>query len=190
MTAKDRDVVDRVVKRYVRRSAWAALVAEDLAQEGHAALAKARERFSAEKGEWEGYAYVAAWKAIASYLVAESSPVTRKEKGAANLARRAPEEALQGFIASDDTERSYGDAEWDGRVRARLVALSGDDAVARILLNETTPAHVAAERGVPVSRVYGAVASARSRLARDSALYALMQAKKGVDFPPGEPECP
>ncbi len=180
----DEEVVGRVVRRYVRRSQWASLVAKDLAQEGHAALAEARRRFEPEKGEWEGYAYRAAWLAIASYLVAESSPVTRREKGAANLARRAPEEALLGFISTADTEEAFGEAEWREKVRERLLALTGDEGVARVLLEETTPARLAKERDVPVSRIYGLVSSARSRLAADSALYALMQAKKGVGFPP------
>jgi hypothetical protein len=169
----------------VRRSAWAGLVAGDLSQEGHAAVVKARDRFEPAKGEWEGYAYVAAWKAIASYLVAESSPVTRKEKGAPNLARRAPEEALQGFIASEDVEGEVAEEEWRAKVRARVFALAGDHDVGRILLEESTPALIASERGVPVARIYGLVAHARSRLATDSALYALMQAKKGVGFSPG-----
>lgn len=184
----DAAVVAAVVRKYVRRSAWAGLVERDLAQEGHAALAKARQRFDPEKGDWGGYAYMSAWKAIASYLVAESSPVTRKEKGAANLARRAPEDAITGFIAADDTEDLYGEEEWRRRVRARLITLSGDPDIARILLEETTPAKLATERAVPVSRVYGLVAAARSRVAKDSALYALMQAKKGVDFLAGEQE--
>lgn len=186
---EDAPLVQVIVRKYVRRSAWAALVAEDLAQEAQVALAKARSTFNPEKGEWGGYAYRTAWKAIAGFVVSESSPVTRKEKGAPNLGRRAPETALQGFVADVDVEEVYSDAEWRARVRSRVVALSdGDEGVAKVLLEETTPARIAAERGVPVQRVYAFVAAARARVATDSVLYALMQAKKGVEYLAGEQE--
>ncbi len=177
----DAQIIDAVVRRYERRSKVARIVSEDLRQEAFAAVVKARRSFSPERGEWSGYAYRAAWLAIASYLVAESSPVTRKEKGAPNPARRAPEEALNAYISADNVEGDYSEVEWQRRVRARLSALSDDPDVIRILLQETTPAQVAVERGETVSRLYGLVSEARARAVRDLELYALMQAKKGVE---------
>jgi DNA-directed RNA polymerase specialized sigma24 family protein len=185
---EDMDIVARVVRRYIRRSAWAALIADDLAQEGALALAKARRTFDPTVGvPWEGYAYRAAWLACAGYLVADSSPVTRRAAGAENRARRAPEEALAAYVDGLDVVETYEDAEWCASVRARLGLLADGDAdVVGVLLEETTPAAVAAARGLPVARVYAAVATARRRATMDGELYALMRDKKGVTYSEAE----
>lgn len=186
---EDAELVALVVRKYVRRSAWAARIADDLTQEAQVALVKARRTFSPEKGCWGGYAYRAAWLACASFLVADSSPVTRKEKGGVNLARRVGETALEGFIADVDVEEVYADAEWTERVRERVLFLcEGDEGIYRVLTRETTPARLASERGVPVQRVYAAASAARTRVTMDPAVCALMRAKKGVEHLEGEQE--
>lgn len=200
----DADIVEQVVGAYLRRSRYARVIPEDLRQEAHAAIATARRTYTIERGDWNGYAYRAAWLALASFLVSEASPVTRKEKGARNDARRVSDTflfnfgavtnrpALAGqmkeafrecetFMLAPNVEDVVGTAEWDAVVRERvLVVCRGDLDIVRILMEETTPAEVAATRGIPVSRIYNAVAGARARLSDDLELYSLMCTKNGV----------
>lgn len=192
----DAAIVEQVVNVYLNRSRWARCIADDVRQEAYLAVERAREWYSADKGAWHGYAYRAAWLALATFLVAEASPVTRKEKGAPNTARRISDlyagadgpTPIPNWVAShpafnspDNVELTVASAEWDAVVRARVTVLCrGDYELTRVLLEETTPAEVAALRGIPVARIYNAAASARSRLANDSELRALMHAKDDV----------
>lgn len=175
-----RDVVSEVLKRYLKRSRWAQEIREDLEQEGRLAVLKARETFNPEKGDWEGYAYQAAWKAVATYLVADSSPVTCKRKGAPNTARRAAVGEVDGMQA----EKPFDLGVWRERVRARLSAVVESPPLEATLLGEHPPRVFAAQQGIEVERAYRMVAAARRAAAEDSELSALMDVLDGVQQDP------
>ena len=191
------EVVTTVARRYARLCWWAEL--EELKQVGYLAIAEASRTYIPGVGvPADKYARKACIFAMARYLWEASSPVSggkhRPKKSKRGLRRTevtttgvdglGDDVATAMLLVDHDqptAEVLVDDVTWHRRVRARLrelAASSGLDDVLPVLLEETTPAALAAGAGVPVARYHSRSQHLRSWVMADEGLALLLRDRK------------
>lgn len=191
------EVVTQVARCYARRCWWAEL--DELKQVGHLAIAEASRSYDPAVGvSAYKYARKACVFAMARYLWEASSPVSggkhrpkvskrglrRTEVTTTGVDGLGEDIATAMLLVDTDlptTEVLVDDVTWHRRVRARLrelAAASGLDDVLPVLLEETTPAALAAVAGVPVARFHNRSQHLRSWVMADEGLALLLKDRK------------
>jgi DNA-directed RNA polymerase specialized sigma24 family protein len=123
-------VVNGVVKRYAARCWWAD--PDDLRQEAWIAAMEAHKGWNPEKGPIGPYAHVAVRRAVAAFLLHETSPVSSSWHERHNLVplQRSGVDALEATASSPEAtwaDELLDDARWHVRVLARLLDLLGPE---------------------------------------------------------------
>lgn len=181
------EVALNVARRFKRKCWWASF--DDLAQVARMACFTARRTFNPDHGTpFAGYAYRAASRAVWSYVLRESSPVSASDhylsdlRGLARADLTVLEDApkQQPSVLEDLVQ-----AEWRAKVKQRLVALLEEalgkhDAsmVLRVMLGQEQPSQVAADNGVATAQIYRQRRRATLLVLRDTQCYRLWQEQK------------
>ena len=158
------EVADAVARGYARRYRWADPA--DLAQEARAAVLAALRTFDPGRGTPPtAYARAAARRALWGYVNALRAPVSNRHRPGdlASIPTAADVDALP--LEGPDGNATAEAADLARRVRALLAPLEWD-----VLVAGVSPAAAATAYGLPVAKVYAALAAARRRLRADPAL--------------------
>lgn len=184
MTPKDRIIATaaKAARRYARKVWWAD--EDDLRQEAAlAALQATREGgpYDPETGVPVG-AYV--WRAcvlhLRAYLWQQSAPVNETDHKLATL-RGVHRLELNESLASADVDayELLSEKEWTEEVRSQLDYLlnkrGAGKHLARVLLNEESPTHVAHEAGIPIDDLYILTKKTRRDIASNAYLFHLLR---------------
>ncbi len=171
-------LADRIAGSYARKCWWSDL--DDLKQEALVALVRAHQLFDPQVGvPWEAYASLAASRAVARYLLKNSSPVSAPDchSGATNLVGllRAPVDENW-----EDPEpwadALIDDKRWRAKVRMHVQELArqcGGLHAVPVLLDDKQASEVATAKAVPVKQVYKETRRVRDRARCDLTLYEL-----------------
>jgi len=171
-------VAARAAKIYARRCWWAE--EDDLRQEALAVAHASRRTFDERVGvPFSAYAWRACVLHLARYLWRNGAPVSAPDHRLREL-RGAHRSSLSEYVdLGPNVGALIDDHRWHLRVREQLTFLlqqhgEGDARVAsRTLLDEEKAAAVAADEGIPVTRVYRIAARAKRLLAANALLHEL-----------------